>query len=81
MHVVVKRGSGAESLAGLERLADLEGVRIIDRIDDGAALVEVDEAQIASLENALPGWSVAPERGIARPAPPFPRGRWKLGGD
>ena len=81
MRFVVKRQAGAEAAAGLARLDDLAGIEIIDRIDDGAALVNVEEAHLAALRDALPGWSVAPESGVARPAPPFPRGKWKLGED
>ena len=80
MRMVVRRKAGEANGAQLDRLEALEGVTLVDRIGEEAALVEIDEGQLDRLTESLPGWSVAPERGIAHPAPPFPRGKWKLDG-
>ena len=79
MRYVVKRKPGIADAGELDRVAAMPGIEIIDRIGNQAALVEAGDNHAERLKQALPDWSFAPESGVARPAPPFPRPAWKLG--
>ncbi len=76
MRVVVKRRRGAGSADDLHAVIEELGVEVIDRVDDDAALVEASDQMVARLKERLPHYSIAPETGVARPSPPYPRREW-----
>jgi hypothetical protein len=61
------RGSGASD-RGVERLANLPGVRIVERAGC-TLLVEATETAARALEAGLPDWSIGKEYTISLPRP------------
>ena len=76
-YILLNTGAGDAGEA-LARLGSIEGVRIVDRTNGRALLVEASLTAIDRIAQALPDWKVAPETRLAKPEPPFPRPSWKL---
>ncbi|HEV2815866.1 MAG TPA: hypothetical protein VGW40_01385 [Allosphingosinicella sp.] len=70
--------TGQDADAALAVLEDMPDVRLIDRTHERALLVEASPEGAEELGRRLAGWKVAAETAYDKPAPPFPRGRWKL---
>ncbi len=69
---VLKRRTLATG-SDIDQVGALDGVRVIDRIDDKALLIEADEATMNRHIAALADWTVAPE--VTYPPPSEPRSK------
>jgi hypothetical protein len=76
MRFVIKRKSDAS--ASLDQIGEARGIKIIDRIDDRAALIEAAEDDVAVLRAQTTGWTNKAETSFKQPGAPAPRAGWRL---
>lgn len=71
--MVLKRGVGAPRTAA--EIAALPGVTVLDEVAGAGLLVEVETGVLGSHQEALLGWTIAPETEHPLPetGPPLPR--------
>ncbi len=67
---VLSARPGVARRGDLERIGDLPGVTVLDRVDERAALIEAPHSLLAELRELLPGWLIAEERVHPRPELP-----------
>ncbi len=63
------RGSGPKPVEDIERIRALRGTVVLDDSSPRMLLVEAPQAELKALIDALPNWSMTPERMIPVPDP------------
>jgi hypothetical protein len=74
---ILLNSSGRDVEEAIAVLQHQPHVRLVDRTDDKALLIEASDSAVDRLRKLLPDWQISRETVYGKPSPPFPRAAWK----
>jgi len=75
---ILTNTQGRDVEEALAILSHQPEVRIVDRTDDKALLIDAPDSALEGLRKLLPNWRISRETVYPKPSPPFPRSKWKF---